>query len=183
MPLAAMYAGSPACYDLEVFQHLLSHQVKRAFRYAEFFSLLLLSVDDPAAHGAGKDDPLREPLLRLTAENVRQEVRDTDLIGRYGSQLGLLLLHSPAKETRLTADRVRERIVQFQFPSEVMGGRSRVTVSLGGACFPTDGRDLSSLLERAFLALRRAREAGGDRAVMFHDLNGGDLGGPPPLRV
>ncbi len=173
MPLAALFTGIPECYDLEVFQHLLLQEIKRPLRYSEFFALLLVSVDPPGGETLRGDADGGEKLLALMFDNVRQELRDTDFIGRYGNHLGVVLLHSSAEDTRVAAERVRERIGRFMFPSELTAGRPRMTVSMGGACFPTDGRDLSSLLQRAFLSLRRAREAGGDRAVMYEELNGG----------
>lgn len=173
MPLTALFSGIPECYDLEVFQHLLLQEIKRSLRYSEFFALLLLSVDSPDGEPAKGGGAQGEKLLPLMFDNVRQELRDTDFIGRYGNHLGVVLLHSSAEGTRLAAERVRERIARFMFPSDLTAGRPRMTVSMGGACFPTDGRDLSSLLQRAFLSLRRARETGGDRTVMYDELNGG----------
>ncbi len=109
----------------------------------------------------------------LMVENIRQELRGTDSIGRCGNHLGVVLLHSGVEETRVVAERVRQRIAWFNFPSELTSGAARVTVSMGGACFPTDGRDLSSLLRCALLSLERAREAGGNRAVMAGDVREG----------
>jgi predicted signal transduction protein with EAL and GGDEF domain len=38
----------------------------------------------------------------------------------------------------------------------------RVTVSVGGACFPADGRDIAELLDAADAALFAAKQAGRD---------------------
>ncbi len=172
MPLAAMFAGIPECYDHEVFQHLLQREIKRSLRYAEFFSLCLLSPDQLNLQGWGNDDERAQSFLAVMFENIRQEVRNTDFIGRYGNHLAAVLVYSSVEEARVAAERVRERIGRFIFPSEFSTGSSRVTVSVGCACFPTDGRDLASLRRCALLSLRQAREAGGNRAVMFQELDG-----------
>ncbi len=173
MSLAAMFAGIPEWYDHEVFQHLLQREIRRSLRYAEFFSLCLLSPDQPNLEGWGNDDERAETFLALMFENIRQEIRNTDFIGRYGNHLAVVLLHSPVEDARVAAERLRERIGRFTFPSQSTSGRSRVTVSVGCACFPTDGRDLASLRQCALLSLRQAREAGGNRAVLFGDAAGG----------
>jgi diguanylate cyclase (GGDEF)-like protein len=161
----------PSSADPEAFQHLLLDEIKRSLRYPEFFAVLLLSPDLPNGTGTDGRTAERERLLEFLLGNASQELRDSDLIGRHGTQLGILLPHASAAETRIAAERVREQIKSVKFPSELTGGGTQMTASLGGACFPTDGRDPSSLLQRALLALRRAREAGGDRAVMFEDLS------------
>jgi diguanylate cyclase (GGDEF)-like protein len=173
MSLTTLYAGVAECYHPEVFRHLLQQEVKRARRYSEFFSLLVLSPDDAAAEAWASADWRVERLLGLMVENIRQELRDTDYIGRCDNHLAVVLLHSSVEETRLVAKRVRQRIGWFSFPPELTSGSARVTVSMGAACFPTDGRDLSSLLRCALLSLDRAREGGGNRAVMFQDRGDG----------
>ncbi len=173
MPLAAMFADIAECYDLEVFQHLLLHQLKRSLRYSEFFSLLLLSVDREENEGWGGAAGQGNKLLALTFENIRQELRDTDFIGRYGDELGMVLLNSAEEGGRAAAERIHERIGGFLFPVELTGGQAQVTVSVGGASFPADARDLPTLLQRALLALGRAREAGGNRVGMYGELAGG----------
>ena len=167
MPLTAIYAGIGECYDFEVFQHLLDQEIKRSRRYSEFFSLLLISPDYSAGEGSDSIEGKAQGFLALMVENVRQELRDTDFIGRYANDLAVVLLHSSAEEVRVVAERIKERIGRFIFPQELTPGRSRVTFSLGGACFPTDGTDLPSLLQCCLLALQRAKEAGGDRTIMF----------------
>ena len=171
MSLSALYAGVAECYDAEVFQHLLQQEINRACRYSEYFSLLILSPDNAEREAWGNAGGRGERLLGLMVENIRQELRGTDSIGRCGNHLAVVLLHSSVEETRVVAERVRQRIAWFSFPSELTLGAARLMVSMGGACFPTDGRDLSSLLRCALLSLERAREAGGDRAVMFQDHN------------
>ena len=173
MPLTALYAGVAECYHPEVFRHLLQQEVKRARRYSEFFSLVILSPDESAGEAWANADGRVERLLGLMVENIRQEVRDTDYIGRCNNHLAVVLLHSSVEETRLVAKRVRQRIGWFNFPSELTGGEPRVTVSLGGACFPTDASNLSGLLQQAFLSLRMAKEAGGGLAVMAGDVREG----------
>ncbi len=172
MPLAAMYGSIPECYDCDVFQHLLQREINRSLRYPQFFALLLVSVDRggreyPAGNGYQLDG-----FLTLVVQNIREELRETDIIGRCGDHLTVILLGTSLEGIRVAADRIRERIARFAFPPELTGGGSRMTVSVGGACFPSDGSDLISLLDAALLSLCRARETGGNRAVLFLELGG-----------
>ncbi len=71
------------------------------------------------------------------------------------------------KEAFVVAERIRENIKasltrkweKFPYPS--------ITVSIGIASFPDDGRSMDELIESADRALYKAKASGKDRTVIF----------------
>jgi len=89
-------------------------------------------------------------------------VREIDLVGRYGGEEFSLLLAETSKESALqVAERLRLSIEKHQFKAYDEIGK--VTISLGLATFPEDGRETGSLIDKADRALYKAKQSGRNR--------------------
>jgi len=119
-------------------------------------------VNDRFGHLVG------DQVLAAVAASVRDEVRDEDLVGRFGGEEFVVLLQGAEREdprsgARAVAERIRERIAALRVA--VAGPHETVvveglTVSIGGATAPRDGNDLAALLEIADAAMYEAKRAG-----------------------
>jgi diguanylate cyclase (GGDEF)-like protein len=119
-------------------------------------------VNDRFGHLVG------DQVLAAVAASVQDEVRDEDIVGRFGGEEFVVLLRGaddddPRSGANAVAERIRERIARLriavpgpQGPLIVEG----LTVSIGGATMPRDGRDLAGLLEIADAAMYQAKRAG-----------------------
>ena len=119
-------------------------------------------VNDRFGHLVG------DQVLAAVAASVQDEVRDDDIVGRFGGEEFVVLLRGadgedPRSAASAVAERIRERISSLrvavpgpQGPLMVEG----LTVSIGGATMPRDGRDLAGLLEIADAAMYQAKRAG-----------------------
>jgi diguanylate cyclase (GGDEF)-like protein len=138
---------------------------ERAARFGEPFALLLLDVDrfrelnEASGHAAG------DATLREVATLLRREVREVDLVARYGGEeFAVVLPRSGPAEAQEAAERLRAAVSGSGFEAAPVG---RLTVSVGGACFPSDARDLALLVDCADAALFAAKRAGRD-ATRLH---------------
>jgi len=138
---------------------------ERAARFGEPFALLLLDIDrfrelnEAVGHTAG------DAVLREMASLLGAEVRAVDLVARYGGEeFAVVLPRAGAAEAAETAERLRAAVAGSGFEAAPGG---RVTISVGGACFPADARDLTGLVDCADAALFAAKRAGRD-TVRFH---------------
>jgi diguanylate cyclase (GGDEF)-like protein len=120
-------------------------------------------VNDRHGHLAG------DRVLSSVAEALRAEVRDNDLVGRFGGEEFVIMLpgHDGAgydrTELEAVADRIRRRVDALDVEVATPDGPLTVgdlSVSVGGATFPDDAADLSGLLEVADSALYAAKRAG-----------------------
>jgi diguanylate cyclase (GGDEF)-like protein len=139
--------------------------VDRARRRQESLAVLLADVDcfkwvnDTYGHLTG------DAVLRTLAAEMRQQVRESDLVGRYGGEeFAILLNGTTATEACLVAERIRRGagVVRVLAQDTIVGA----TVSIGVAVLGPHGGDLGELLESADRALYRAKRAGRDRVCL-----------------
>jgi diguanylate cyclase (GGDEF)-like protein len=139
--------------------------VDRARRRRGTVAVLLADVDhfkrvnDKYGHLTG------DAVLRTLAAEMRQQVRESDLVGRFGGEEFVILLSgTTAAEACLVADRIRRGagVVRVLTKDQIVG----VTISIGVAILGSHGSDLSELLESADRALYRAKRTGRDRVCL-----------------
>ena len=143
--------------------------LERAQRSQGGAAVLILDLDhfklvnDRHGHLAG------DRVLSSVAAALRAEVRDNDLVGRFGGEEFVIMLpgHEGAAydraELEAVADRIRRRIDELGVEIATPDGPLTVedlSVSVGGATFPHDAADLDGLLEVADSALYAAKRAG-----------------------
>ncbi len=114
-------------------------------------------VNDTHGHATG------DQVLRAFAATVREAVRSTDTLARWGGEEFLLLLHDTQPDAALPIlERVRQAVQECTVA--VQGQQVRVTVSIGVAAH-TAGKSVAQLLDQADQALYRAKSDGRDRVV------------------
>jgi diguanylate cyclase (GGDEF)-like protein len=127
-------------------------------------SALLIGLDDFEAYndanGRRAGDHLLQELCRLVQQNIRKD----DVFGRLGSEEFLLLLPDcGTPQAFAAAEKVRSVIAAHSFPGAGRQPLGLVSVSVGVAEYPHDGRDAASLLRAAGVALQEARRRGRNR--------------------
>ena len=117
------------------------------------------AVNDTHGHAAG------DLVLQSFADTVRRNVRDTDVLARWGGEeFVLLLCDTPAADAVALMERLRQAVQAMQVSVPQGGGPITVTVSIGLARHaPAD--PLAGTLERADQALYAAKAGGRNRVV------------------
>jgi len=144
-------------------------EIARARRNYTPMALVLLDVDhfkrinDTYGHALG--DLVLQQLSRLLQRNLRE----TELLGRYGGEEFVIILPGASKqEAYKTAERLREAVAQLAF-----GDADRHTfhcsISLGVAAFADGLGDFSSWLNAADKALYQAKNQGRNQTVIYRD--------------
>lgn len=146
--------------NVNAFTQLFSLETSRAMRYQALFSIFLVGIDSFTDTPNG-DTHVGE-LAHIVSQNLRNELRGTDLIGRVGKEIAVLLLHAGEEEATSVAERIQKRIEHFAFPGHLSGRSRRVTISIGAACFPRNGSTDTALLNNARHGLREAQRRGGN---------------------
>ncbi|MGB5081352.1 MAG: diguanylate cyclase [Burkholderiales bacterium] len=140
--------------------NLLTHEIERAKRADQPFSILMLDVDhfkkynDRYGHQAGD-----EVLARVSAV-LRKSIRPYDCAVRYGGEEFLVMLSATSLDrAKESAERIRKQVQAEQF------GDGSVTISIGVAEYPSHGETAKSVIGEADAALYEAKGAGRDRVV------------------
>jgi diguanylate cyclase (GGDEF)-like protein len=150
------------------FMEQFANEFARAKRYKTELSFLILDLDffkqvnDTHGHLAG------DSVLVQIAKVMKESVRSSDLVGRYGGEeFGLLLPETGSKGCRVYAERIRKRIEDTRF--EAAGKLIHVTVSGGISSYPEIAAEsVDELWRSADQALYRAKQNGRNRIESAH---------------
>lgn len=117
-------------------------------------------VNDTYGHDAG------DSVLKGLSKVLRQSVRASDLVIRYGGEEFLIILVNAVGEP---ADQVAEKIRASveQMETQVGATTLRKTISIGVADFPSDSDTFWQAVKFADVALYQAKEGGRNRVVRF----------------
>ena len=131
------------------------------------FALLLLDLDgfkevnDNFGHDTG------DLLLKEAAQRARLALRDSDFVARLGGDEFLIVI--PQVSDQENAEHIARKLIDAIGASYTLGNHDAcVTASIGISLFPHHARDREALMKCADIALYEAKDAGRNRAVIFH---------------
>jgi diguanylate cyclase (GGDEF)-like protein len=146
-------------------------EVARALRTGTPLALLLVDVDHFKRVNDNHGHLIGDEVLRALATELRQQVRESDVVGRFGGEEFTVLLprtddvgaYGIAERLRASAGRMNVSAAD---------ARIRVTVSIGVAVLGQHGHDLFELLAAADVALYKAKDAGRDQVRVYAHAQG-----------
>ncbi|MET7330243.1 GGDEF domain-containing protein [Nonomuraea sp. NPDC005650] len=140
-------------------------EIVRARRTGETLAVLIIDIDHFKRVNDAYGHLVGDQVLVGVASTMRGQLRDYDVVGRFGGEEFVVLLPgADMHEARQVAERLRTRIGHMAIP--VDDALVRVTISAGVALMSVHGDDLIDLLAAADLALYRAKELGRDRVCI-----------------
>lgn len=142
-----------------VFGETLRHAIANTKRGAKTFAVLYLDLDhfkdvnDTLGHAVGDE------LLKLVAERLRSNTRETDTVARFGGD-EFAIVATDIQESSDAMFLANKLIAIIGEPFVVRGNQIHTGVSIGIDIFGPESSDAESLLSHADLALYRAKEEG-----------------------
>src|SRR6266852_518573 len=141
-------------------------EVARAQRTNSPLALLLVDVDHFKRVNDNHGHLIGDEVLRALAAELRQQVRESDIVGRFGGEeFTVLLPRTDAAGAYGIAERLRTSAARLSVTAA--DARISVTVSIGVAVLGQHGHDLFELLAAADAALYRAKDAGRDQVQVY----------------
>jgi diguanylate cyclase (GGDEF)-like protein len=144
----------------------LSWLIAEASRNKQEFAVFFLDLDNFKSVNDSQGHKIGDQLLVMVAEQLREVIRNSDIIARVGGDEFVFVLsnyHSHLELTRI-ADRVLERLSQ---PWVVEGYQLFISGSIGIALYPKDGSDTVTLLKNADIAMYQAKKRGRNQYAYF----------------
>ncbi len=118
------------------------------------------TINDTLGHGAG------DTFLRIVADRLRAAVGQNGFAARLGGDEFALVFVMP-REASTLEDFCEALVAMFKNRVEIEGREFPLTLSIGVAVAPADGRTVEDILEHADVALYRAKSAGRDTYRFF----------------
>lgn len=120
------------------------------------------TVNDTLGHAAG-DLMLRECAQRLTGC-----VREVDVVARLGGDEFVILL-TDVTDTDIVAPTVKRMLKLLTMPYHLDAHKTLTSASIGICVYPGDGKDISTLMKNADIAMYHAKRQGRNNYQFFND--------------
>ncbi len=148
----------------------IDKNIKVAKLKNESFSLVFLDLDNFKNVNDGHGHLVGTNLLLQVAQVIRQVIRDTDYIYRYGGdEFVIILPTAKAENAKKIGERLLSMIKAHDFQAE--GGKSfRLSTSIGIAEFPRDAQDRKSILAIADKMMYEAKKSGRGRVCLIDEI-------------
>jgi diguanylate cyclase (GGDEF)-like protein/PAS domain S-box-containing protein len=167
-------------YNRRHFMELAQNEFLRSRRYKKPLSLIMLDIDrfknvnDTYGHLVG------DATLQAVAQRCRKQLRQSDVIGRYGGEEFIILLpeteavisegyaqdSSLAIPAEIVAQRLRETFDNEKIHSELAD--FNITISLGVSGMDNTCKDIETLIDRADQAMYMAKNGGRNRVFVWN---------------
>jgi diguanylate cyclase (GGDEF)-like protein len=153
-------------YNIRAFNALARRECAIADRYNRAFTLLMVDsdslkkVNDTHGHEAG------DRLIQLVARCMRDTLRTTDILGRYGGDEFMCLLpETTSAGAAVVAERIRARIAGT--PLRAGAQSISTSVSIGVAAYREHGDGFDAVAKSADRALYAAKARGRNRVAVY----------------
>jgi len=163
----AIRDGLTGLYNHRYFQDAMITETHRALRHNRTFSLLFMDLDNFKVYNDSHGHPKGDILLRDLSEMVSERLRRSDVLARYGGEEFVVIL--PETDKRVAAELaedIRQLIESHPFPGCECQPGGKVTISVGVATFPEDGKAPMTIITAADDALYKAKHAGRNRVCL-----------------
>lgn len=139
----------------------IQHAIENASRSKRILGVMFLDVDrfkninDTLGHDVG------DKLLVELAARIQNQLRTSDTIARLGGDEFAILIEW-AENANDLSNVAKKLIESFRKPFNIDGNELFTTASIGISIYPDNGKDSTTLLKNADVAMYRAKEQGRD---------------------
>lgn len=152
-------------YNRRFLDETLFREFARANREHYTVSIAMIDVDNFKNYNDSHGHQAGDEILVLLANHLIKNLREGDVVCRYGGEEFVVLL--PFVNSDTAANRINDLRVSFQHLHQNDNGASPVTFSAGIASFPQHGTDFKIVLQAADQAMYRAKQSGRNRVAII----------------
>lgn len=143
----------------------LREEISRSGRFGHAFSLLMIDIDEFKRFNDEFGHPKGDAVLRALGTLMRSASREGDVPCRIGGEEFAFILPETGKADAVVfAERFRRRVESSVMASDSL---NPITVSIGLAEFPRDGRNPDEIVWAADEALYESKRAGRNRVTAY----------------
>ena len=148
------------------FEQVMNTEIARIARYGGVCSLAMVDVDHFKNYNDTLGHPAGDEVLRRLAALMKDHIRNTDFLARFGGEeFALLMVNTPRREAIHAMQRIVDAVEAHPFPDEHVQPGGHLTISAGLATAPEDGTDPGTIVRASDVALYDAKRRGRNRVV------------------
>lgn len=153
---------------VHVRRHLMERleaEINRSRKFGFDLSFLMIDVDHFKRFNDRYGHLVGDVVLKQTAETIKKNIRELDLVGRYGGEeFGVLLVETSRSGASFVAKRIRSAVEQKNY--KAYNENLNATVSIGCVTFPKGQAGADLVLDVADQALYEAKRRGRNRVCV-----------------
>ena len=154
-------------YSHAIIQSELEKEFLSARRYSFDLSVLFIDIDDFKRYNDTHGHITGDRILMAVSEALKNSLRNTDKIGRYGGEEFLIILpHTGIKNAVTIAEKLLTAIRNATTGVKDLPGG--ITVSIGAAGMTPETNDGHDLINRADILMYQAKNEGKNRVCCDH---------------
>jgi diguanylate cyclase (GGDEF)-like protein len=156
-------------FNRRYFEERFFEELNRSDRHNLSFSLSMIDIDDFKLFNDSEGHLAGDEILRSIANIAKDCLRVSDVIARFGGEeFAVIMPQTEREEAILVSERIRKSIKEQIPVTWNVFPRKSISVSIGIATFPYDGKERKELIRNADKALYMAKMEGKDRTVLWH---------------
>jgi len=141
-------------------------EIERAIRFNHPLSIVMLDIDTFKKFNDDYSYKVGDEVLSMLASRCRANVREVDIVARYGGdEFVILLVENDLSAANQIAERLKNAI--WGEPFSTSRGDLPVSISIGVTAFTQEKADLSALIEKVGQALHLAKQEGRNNISIF----------------
>jgi diguanylate cyclase (GGDEF)-like protein len=144
----------------------LEQLIKQSTRSQTSLAVVYIDLDNFKDVNDSRGHDFGDELLKVVAQRLRSEVRDTDTVARIGGDEFVILLGQLDRPEKADII-IRQMLKNLSEPVPIQGEMIYVTASFGISMFPNDGDDGKTLLLGADQAMYEAKSNGRNGSQYF----------------
>ncbi len=142
-----------------------NQELERSKKFKYQFSFLMVDIDHFKTFNDRYGHLVGDAILRSISDRIKENIRQVDLIGRYGGEEFSVILTETDKEgALLAAERIRRAVEANDI--NIYDESLKISVSIGIAVFPGDAVRPETLIEKADRALYQAKQTGRNKVCV-----------------
>ncbi|MDH5768783.1 MAG: sensor domain-containing diguanylate cyclase, partial [Nitrospirota bacterium] len=155
-------------FNRRYFEERFFEELQRSERHNLSFSLAMMDIDDFKLFNDTEGHLAGDEVLKNIANIAKDSLRVIDVIARFGGEeFAVIMPQTEKKEAFLVAERIRKSIKEQLPTTWKVFPKDTITITIGVAVFPSDGKDRVELIRNTDRALYKGKMEGKDKTVVW----------------
>lgn len=155
-------------FNRRFLENNLDKEVARARRFNRHLSLVMLDVDHFKNYNDRMGHLNGDRLLRNLGRVLKTSIRTCDVVARFGGEEFCIILPEISSPGAISfSERLRQSVLKHPFRRKEVQPGGHISISVGTATYPGDADRTEELLQKADVAMYKAKRSGRNRVAAF----------------